>query len=384
MKYLEELYINIYQLPLTSHKDLEINLVKISYYDQKTTIQNKVKLDEVLKRTPNWKRYFNKIYEPLKYIGNHLLINNNNKLDHISPFDLDHYVFSSSSLTLELVIGQPLLLKNKKYIDKIEDAISQNSIDSFKYSTITEKRFLKGEALLIDDATSSFNDSHSREPFGSDILNTYHYKYIEGRWSEFEDALIKKKRYNILLEYLSVLKIKDPYFEKILLDNANGEQIYKYYKKVLEKEEENFFFKDPVLLYYYFLDISKDKIPYDWSSDKVNSFIEELDTSAKEMFKYPELMYKYCVDNEFPIRVFEDHISESPYWSYMYVTFFVYQYGLEKKNLSPKLIKSIKTEEKLYKDIKMTLFLRDDPSYELPPDPDPSLYGEKEIIKKTE
>lgn len=383
MKYIKELSIDIYQLPLTAHKDLEIERVQISYYSQKATIQNKAQLDEVLKRTPHWKQYFNKIYEPLRYIGNHLLINNNNKLDHISPFDLDHYVFSSSSLTLELVTGQPLLLKNKKYIDKIEDAISQNAMDSFKYSKLIESRFLKGEAALIDDATSFFNDRHATEPFGSVILNTYHHKYIEGRWREFEEALIKKKRYNILLKYLSILEINDPRFEKILLDNASGEQIYDYYKDVLKKEED-FFFKDPALLYHYFLDISGNKIPYDWGSeDEVKDFIKELDSSIKEMFKYPELMYKYCIENEFPLRVFENKIARSPYWSYMYATFFIYLYGLDKKDISPEIFSSIKKEPKLDKIIQTTIKLKGDDGYEVPKI-DPSQYGEKEIIKKEE
>ena len=100
------------------------------------------------------------------------------------------------------------------------------------------------------------------------------------------------------------------------------------------------------------------------------------------MFKYPELMCKYCINVDFPFRIFEDRIAKSSYWSYIYATYFIYEYGLEKTDFSPKIIPSIKKDSILYKNIKMTMFLRSDSGYEPPPNPDPSQYGEKEIIKK--
>ena len=99
------------------------------------------------------------------------------------------------------------------------------------------------------------------------------------------------------------------------------------------------------------------------------------------MYKYPELMCKYCIHDDSPIRNFEDRIAVSPYWSYIYATYFIFTFGLEKEDLSTKIFSSIKTKKELYEDIKMTIFLRDDAGYEPPEYPDPSLYGEKEIIK---
>jgi hypothetical protein len=383
VKYLKELIIEIYQLPLVSNQNIEIKMVSIYYEsDQKKIIENKRLIDEALRNTPNWKKYYNKIFEPLKYIGNHILISNNNDLDKLSTFDLDHYVFSSVEIILQLLYAQKNLLDNTKYIDKIENTISEYPFESYKYSKIIGKRFLKGEPALIDDATSSYNDRHVEDSFGSSILTNYYRQHMKGRWIEFEKILVEKKRYNILLEYLMEIEVEDPYFEKIFLENGNQIQVYKYYKKVLKKNED-FFLKNPKLLYYYFIDISEDNIPSDFSDeDQIKDFIEKFNSPIKEMLNYPELMCKYCIVNDFPIRFFEDHISISTYWSYIYATYFIYHFGLEKKNFSPKIIPSIKRDPKLYKNIKITMFLRSDGGYEPPLDPDPSLHGEKEIIKK--
>ena len=386
MKYIKELNIDIYQLPLLKKtEEITINKFSINYDYQRKTIENKSKVDEALKNTPNWKDYYNKIYEPLRNIGNFLLNENDNDLDKISEFDLDHYIFSSSTMLIDLITKKRDLLKNKKYINKIEETLSESPLEAFKYSEFTGKRFLKGEPALIDDATDSFNEIHSKYSLGSNILEEYHGKFIKSRWPEYEKVVIEKKRYNLLLNYLEEFKTDDPYFKEIILKSENQKSIYRYYKNVLEKEED-FFLKDPILLYNYFLEVSENSIPSFWEDqDNIQKFIEEFKIIINEMFKYPELMCKYCIDVDFPFRVFEDRIAKSSYWSYIYATYFIYQFGLEKENLSPKIIPSIKKQNKLYTDIKMTMFLSKGISrggYDPPENPDPSLYGEIEIIKK--
>jgi hypothetical protein len=383
VKYIKELNIEIYQLPLLKNiKETKVNRFYINHDYERKTIENKNKIDNALKNTPNWKDYYDKIYEPLRFIGNFLLKENNNDLDKISTFDLDHYVFSSSLILIDLINNKRDLLKNKKYIDKIEETLSKSPLEAFKYSEFTGKRFLKAEPALIDDATGSFNDLHTDYTFGSNILDEYHNNFIRSRWPEYEKVVIEKKRYNLLLNYLEEFKLDDPYFKKIILESKNQKSIYRYYKKILEKEED-FFLSDPTLLFFYALELTENDIPdsYGDESDEEN-FIEKHNKIFENMIKYPELMCKFSIQNDYPFKIFEKYISKSSYWSYIYATYFIYIHGLEKEDLYSEMIPSIKKNYELYTQIKKTMFLRSDGGYEPETNLDPSKFGEVEIIKR--
>jgi hypothetical protein len=316
VKYINQIKLEIYNLFLLNDDSIKFNSITVNYdYNTKNLIKNKDRIDNMIKIFPNWKKHIDLIQKPIDIIAQNLL----NDLDNVSKFDLENYILNSPKTAYNCLMKQDII----NFKDKLEDAISIDPYYSYRYALKNKERFLKGEKSIIEskdieDEFNSFSDD-SFEHYGT----SYSKYVIDGRWSEYEEYLIKnfneQETASKLLEYLRVFNIKDLYFEKTF-KKLKPYDLYLYYKKVLQKPKEFFLTTDPIITYYYLIDSNFEITDEKGYLLDEKTLLNKYKDFLKVIMKSPKLCYQFCEIQQIRLIYFEKEVfPKSPYWAFYYI-----------------------------------------------------------------